>query len=178
MTTSKDQNWQGLRGTASSNQTRAAANLKYNTNVFVSRMCGPVLANQMTGSWCVSTCAKDFSGQQHAPEKTLLTKLDAETVKRTFEGASFSNFCMTCVCLRKVGELHATLSSSLFGRRQICSSGPVQRKSQRQNHRAKNATLAAHQRARLRCAHDAVVERVTATVHVVELGLHHEVNSR
>ena len=123
MTTSKDQNWQGLRGTASSNQTRAAADFLYNTNVFVSRMCGPVLANQMTGSWGVSTCAKDFSGQQHAPEKTLLTKLDAETVKRTFEGASFSIFCMTCVCLRKVGELHATSSSSPFGRRQICSSG-------------------------------------------------------
>ena len=39
---------------------------------------------------------------------------------------------------------------------------------------SKNGTLEP-QRARSRCVKDAVVERVTATAHVVELGLRHEV---
>ena len=49
------------------------------------------------------------TGQQHTPAKTLLTKLDSETVERTFEGSFIFDLCITCVCLRKVGKLLATL---------------------------------------------------------------------
>ena len=77
------------------------------------QMSGPVSANQMTGPWGVSICAKDLECLRlqhrkatHSREKEkLLIKPDSGTVTRTFEGASTSTLCIMCMCLRRVNEL-------------------------------------------------------------------------
>ena len=65
------------------------------SNVFVSSMSGPVSANQRTGPWGVSICARDLEFLRlqhrtatHASEKENFLLNPIQKVTRTFEGAS------------------------------------------------------------------------------------------
>ena len=86
-----------------------------------------------------------------------MIKPDPGTVTWTFEGASILTLAQ-CAC-KKISD------ATLFGNGDA-STRTMESESGTLAHIAVSASC---------CAHDAVVERLTATVHVVELGLRHEV---